>query len=56
MKPKPNKDIPQKVRFMEVAKKLEADESEEAFDAALKRIAKAPLPEKKSKKREGGQQ
>lgn len=37
--PKSKKQID---RFRETARKLEADEDEAAFDAALKRVAKAP--------------
>jgi hypothetical protein len=33
-------------QFREAARKLEADESEERFDAALKTVAKAPVPPK----------
>ena len=36
-------------KFREMAKKLEADESEEAFDEKLRRITKAP-PESDKKK------
>ena len=33
----------QRQRFVETAKELSTDENEEAFDAALKRIATAPV-------------
>ena len=39
--PKP-KNQPQRQRFIETAKELGCDESEEAFDATLRRIAKVP--------------
>ncbi|WP_269584806.1 hypothetical protein [Roseibium sp. Sym1] len=38
-------------KFKEAAKELECDESEEAFDANLKRIAKSPPP--KGEKNDG---
>jgi hypothetical protein len=40
--PKPPKS--QVDKFKEAARELEADDSEEAFDANLKKIAKAPPP------------
>jgi hypothetical protein len=36
-------------QFREAARKLEADESEEWFDVALKAVAKAPVSPKESK-------
>ena len=39
----------QKEKFEEAAREHEADESESAFDANLKKIAKASLPQKGSK-------
>ena len=36
-------------RFKEAARDLETDASEEAFDAKLKKIAKAPPPQDKPK-------
>jgi hypothetical protein len=36
-------------KFREVARELETDDSEEAFDAKLKKIAKAPPPQDKPK-------
>jgi hypothetical protein len=38
---KPKKQID---KFKEAARELETDDSEEAFDAKLKKIAKAPPP------------
>jgi hypothetical protein len=35
---------PQVEKFREAARELEADDSEEAFDKKLKKIAKAPPP------------
>lgn len=35
---------PQSQRFIEAARELGCDESEERFDAALKKVAKAPAP------------
>lgn len=35
---------PQVEKFKEAARELETDDSEEAFDAKLKKIAKAPIP------------
>ena len=40
-KPKPQTQVE---KFREAARELEADDSEEAFDAKLKKIAKAPPP------------
>lgn len=41
----------QRDKFEEAARELETDESEEAFDRVLKKVAKAPAPkdEKKAK-------
>jgi hypothetical protein len=44
----------QREKFEEAARELEADDSEEAFDAKLKKIAKAPPPQNGSKRKEGG--
>jgi hypothetical protein len=41
-------------KFKEAARELEADDSEEAFDAKLKKIAKAPPPQSGSKRKESG--
>lgn len=44
-------------RFREAARELETDQSEEAFDATLKRIAKAPAPKsggEKERQDDGG--
>jgi hypothetical protein len=47
-------DKPQIDRFKELARELECDESEEAFDEALKRLAQAgPAPKHEPKKRGG---
>lgn len=48
---------PQIEKFRDAARELEADESEEAFDRNLARIAKAPPPkdEKAEKKDKPGQ-
>jgi hypothetical protein len=43
------KDKAQLKHFKEAARELGADESEEAFDKALKKIAQAPQEPKKSK-------
>lgn len=50
MTPKKNSksDEEQSRSFIETARKLECDESEERFDEALKKVAKAP-PHKKTK-------
>ena len=40
-----NRKLTQHERFKEAARKAEADESEEAFDRQLKRVAK-PKPKK----------
>jgi hypothetical protein len=40
--------ITQKQKFEELARELECDEDEAAFDEALKRIARAPKPEPQS--------
>jgi hypothetical protein len=50
--PKPAKPVGAKSqieRFRETARELGAGESEEAFDAALKKVAKAPPPPKRPK-------
>lgn len=39
----------QREKFEEAARELEADQSEEAFDRALKKIAKVPPPKDKPK-------
>jgi hypothetical protein len=36
-------------KFKEAARELETDDSEEAFDAKLKKIAKAPPPKDEKK-------
>jgi hypothetical protein len=41
-------------KFREAARELETDDSEEAFDAKLKNIAKAPPPQNGSKGKDGG--
>lgn len=38
------KNRSQREKFEEAARELETDDSEEAFDAKLKKIAKAPPP------------
>jgi hypothetical protein len=40
-------------KFREAARELQTDESEAHFDAALKRIARAPSPTKNDPKKEG---
>lgn len=54
-----NQKLTQRDRFEKAAKELCADESEERFDEALRRIAKAPpddkRPKDKSKKEKPGQ-
>ncbi len=39
-------DTPQVDKFKELARELECDEDEDAFDERLKRLAKAPPPRK----------
>lgn len=43
----------QVTKFVQAARKLECDESEEAFDKKLRQIAKQKPPEKPKKKRRG---
>ena len=51
-KPSPNEaDKPQIDRFREAARELGCDESEERFDAALVKVAKAGAPPKAEKAR-----
>ena len=38
-------------KFKETAKQVETDNSEEAFDRALKRVAKSPAPTKPKRQR-----
>jgi hypothetical protein len=45
-KPRPPDEKPQIERFREMARELECDESEEAFDALLRKIAAAGPPKK----------
>lgn len=45
---------PQADKFREAAREAEADDSEEAFDLALKRIAVAPPPPKDKKPAKAG--
>lgn len=45
---------PQVDKFKELARELETDESEEAFDEKLRRIVKAPLTEADQKRKPGG--
>ena len=40
--PPPKDEKPQKQRFIETAREIEADESGKAFDRAVKRILVAP--------------
>jgi hypothetical protein len=50
---KPKSDAEQAKAFRKAARELEADESEERFQDALRKVAKAkpqPLPPKKSKR------
>jgi hypothetical protein len=51
---KRSKPDPQVERFRKAAKELGCDESEKAFDAALKRVASSPPPKQadKPKKKE----
>ncbi len=44
-------DASQRERFAKAARELGADESEEAFDKLLKRIAKAPPPKTVQKRK-----
>jgi hypothetical protein len=41
---------PQIKKFRDAARKLETSEDEAAFDQALKRVAKSPLPKEKQPK------
>lgn len=47
MKRSAEKEPDQKTRFIEAAKKAEADMSGKAFEKAFKKIVKAEKPEKK---------
>jgi hypothetical protein len=47
-------DKPQIDKFREAARELETDDREEAFDAALKRVAKAPPPKDGANKPDAG--
>jgi hypothetical protein len=49
-KPVPKKSKSQVAKFRETARALEADESEEKFDVALKKMAKSPPPKPQPKK------
>ena len=44
-----HKSQSQKEKFIAMAKELYCDPSEAAFDVALKRVGKAPMPAKKKK-------
>ncbi|WP_246501768.1 DNA-binding protein [Mesorhizobium caraganae] len=46
---KAEKSVPQIEKFREAARELETDESEAAFDRALKKVVKAPPPKDKPK-------
>lgn len=46
-----SQDKSQREKFEEAARKLETDQSEEAFDRTLKKIAKAPPKEDKPKRK-----
>jgi hypothetical protein len=48
--PPKSADAIQSARFIKTARQLEADESPEAFERALKRIAPAKKPPKKSRR------
>jgi hypothetical protein len=48
-KPKSEKSQPQK--FRDLAREAGCDEDEEHFDAALKRVAKAPAPKETDQKK-----
>jgi hypothetical protein len=49
-KPKPKPDNPEQFkRFIEMARKVEADESADAIDRAFKRVV--PVPERSGKKK-----
>jgi hypothetical protein len=41
-------------KFRDLARELETDESEEAFDDKLRRVVKAPLTEADQKQKPGG--
>jgi hypothetical protein len=43
---------PQIDKFRDAARELETDESEENFDSALKRVAKAPPPKEQKRDNE----
>ncbi|MER8864788.1 hypothetical protein NKI19_13890 [Mesorhizobium sp. M0751] len=49
-KEKPPEAKEQIEKFREAARELETDQSEEAFDRVLKKVAKAPPPKEKSPK------
>ena len=50
--PVPNQAKSQSDKFKEMARQLEADDDEAAFDAKLKRLAKASLKEKEGDERD----
>jgi hypothetical protein len=45
----PEQAKPQAEKFKELARELECDEDEDAFKAAVRKIAKAPRPPKDEK-------
>ncbi|GEM_PF-1458347 len=47
--PQPDHDKPQADKFRDLARELEADESEEAFEEKVRRIATAPKVEEPEK-------
>ena len=51
MKKSPSASENQTKRFVDAARELGTDESEEAFDKMLKRVAKAPPPKSVQKRR-----
>jgi hypothetical protein len=50
----PKTSKPQINKFRETARELQADESEERFDEALRKVAKAPPPKEKPKPKKPG--
>lgn len=46
--PKPTGSEPQIDKFRDLARELECDEDEDAFKAAVRKIAQAPRPPKKA--------
>jgi hypothetical protein len=48
----PDKEAAQIEKFKQAARELKTDESEEAFDRVLKKVAKAPPPKDSKKQKD----